>query len=78
MKRSYIEFAAWAAIILTVVLIGHWAFSVDTHAQEGGTPQPTVTPTTSLSIGVRDSPDQGATCHNGGGGGQKSLPRQLL
>ena len=36
MKKSYIEFTAWAAIILVVIVIGRWAFSVDTHAQEGG------------------------------------------
>ena len=36
MKKSYIEFAAWVAIILVVIVIGRWAFSVDTHAQEDG------------------------------------------
>ena len=36
----------WAAIIITVTLLGRWAFSVDTYAQEGGGPSPTVTPTT--------------------------------
>ena len=38
----------WAAIIIAVTLLGRWAFSVDTHAQEGGGPTPTVTPTTLL------------------------------
>ena len=36
MKKSYIEFASWVAIILVVIVIGRWAFSVDTHAQEDG------------------------------------------
>ena len=36
----------WAAIIIAVTLLGRWAFSVDTYAQEGGGPTPTVTPTT--------------------------------
>ena len=36
----------WAAIIVAVTLMGRWAFSVDTHAQEGG--GPTVTPPTLL------------------------------
>ena len=38
----------WAAIIVAVTLLGRWAFSVDTHAQEGGGPTPTVTPTSLL------------------------------
>ena len=38
----------WAAIIVAVTLLGRWAFSVDTHAQEGGGPTPTVTPPTLL------------------------------
>ena len=40
------EFAVWTAIIVAVTLLGRWAFSVDTHAQEGGGPTPTVTQTT--------------------------------
>ena len=38
----------WAAIIIAVTLLGRWAFSVDTYAQEGGGPTPTVTPTSLL------------------------------
>ena len=38
----------WAAIIVAVTLLGRWAFSVDTHAQEGDGPRPTVTPTSLL------------------------------
>ena len=38
----------WAAIIVAVTLLGRWAFSVDTYAQEGGGPTPTVTPTSLL------------------------------
>ena len=38
----------WAAIIVAVTLLGRWAFSVDTHAQEGGGSTPTVTPTSLL------------------------------
>ena len=47
-KKSYVEAAIWAAIIIAVAVLGHWAFSVDTHAQEGGGPTPTVTPTSLL------------------------------
>ena len=36
----------WVAIIVAVTLLGRWAFSVDTHAQEGGGSTPTVTPMT--------------------------------
>ena len=43
-----VEFAVWAAIIIAVTLLGRWAFSVETYAQEGGGPTPTVTPTTLL------------------------------
>ena len=46
MKKTYVELAVWAAIIVAVTLLGRWAFSVDTYAQEGGGPTPTVTPTT--------------------------------
>ena len=46
--RKYAELAVWAAIIVAVALLGRWAFSVDTHAQEGGGPSVTVTPTSLL------------------------------
>ena len=32
--RKYAEFAVWAAIIVAITLLGRWAFSVDTYAQE--------------------------------------------
>ena len=48
MNKSIVEFAVWAAIIVAVTLSGRWAFSVDTYAQEGGSPTPTVTPTSLL------------------------------
>ena len=51
MKKPYVEFTVWAAIIVAVTLLGHWAFSVDTHAQESGGPTPTVTPTSLLDEG---------------------------
>ena len=39
----------WAAIIVAVTLLGRWAFSVDTYAQEGVMGRrPTVTPTSLL------------------------------
>ena len=48
MNKSIVEFAVWAAIIIAVTLLGRWAFSVDTYAQEGSSPTPTVTPTSLL------------------------------
>ena len=47
-ETSHVELAVWAAIIIAVTLLGRWAFSVDTYAQEGGSPTPTVTPTSLL------------------------------
>ena len=53
MNKSIVELEVWAAIIVAVTLLGRWAFSVDTHAQEDGelgqgwawlTPTPTPTP----------------------------------
>ena len=48
MNKSIVELAVWEAIIVAVTLLGRWAFSVDTHAQEGGGSTPTVTPTSLL------------------------------
>ena len=47
-EAPHVGLAVWAAIIVAVTLLGRWAFSVDTHAQEGGGSTPTVTPTTLL------------------------------
>ena len=55
MNKSYVEFAVWAAIIIAVTLLGRWAFSVDTYAQEGGGSTPTVTPT---SLGEEGDGDE--------------------
>ena len=44
-ETPHVELAVWAAIIVAVTLLGRWAFSVDTHAQEGDGSTPTVTPT---------------------------------
>ena len=46
MNKSIVELVVWAAIIIAVTLLGRWAFSVETYAQEGGGQVPTVTPTT--------------------------------
>ncbi len=62
MKKSHVEIAVCAAIIVAVALLGRWAFSVDTYAQDGiqPTPTPTVTPTTLAILAIpEDSPDQG-------------------
>ncbi len=58
MNRSIVELAVWAAIIVAVTLLGRWAFSVDTHAQEGGGSTPTVTPTTLGDVGQEGEEDE--------------------